>query len=660
MDFRSLSSWAKLAAWAAAVTVIMCLMQAAMWLVGWQGTVLDNGTPLLLVALLSLMLLMSIDRRPLSDYGAIVGPVWRRLLLRGLGAGLLTYAAYAGLAVALGAYELQFSEVSPNRLAKAVLKAMTAMPLAATQQFIFSGYLLAMLRERCSRLVAVIVSSALFAVMNRVENLPSLVEPQTQQLILGLFLTAALLNVLRLLTGSIIVPTGLLAGWIFVDRFAHVLQLLRPNLESPWHDWLAPGGDLRQAPALALLLTAGLVICWLVLRRRGEGKAPLSEQAIHADFKRVFPFSHTHMLAPLDLWIGRLIVARFRIGLDYVPRLLAILVLSAANTVLTLPERLLMPWLLRRRRQVLDPLFILGVHRSGTTYLHNLLALDPQFCTPRTFHIMNPHGCVFSGWLLAPLWAVVLPWKRPMDNVPFHLFSAQEEEFAISGSCSLSPYWGLTFPQQGGYYDKFIFLDSLPAAQQSKWRRHYHRFLQKLTYWSGKRPLLKSPHNTARAGTLRTLYPNARFIHICRHPYDVYRSNMHLAREGLVTYQLHDSNETDSYSTRFLENYHAMESAWQRDAGDLLPGQRIEVRFEDLERDPLAVVRRIYRELGMELTSQFEQRLHRYVQAHAGYVKNKHHVLNPVVRAKIDAKMGGFMEDWGYQDDQVNSRRAAA
>ncbi len=659
MDFRSLPSWAKLASWAATVTLVLAVMQAAAWLVGWQWNVLESGTPLLVVALLSLLLMMSIDRRPLSDYGAIVGPTWKRLLLRGLGVGVVTYVAYLGLAIAVGAYSLKFSGVSPGRLSKALLAGLTAIPLAATQQFVFSGYLLAMLRDRCSRLVAVVVSAALFAVLNRVEDLPSLLEPRGQQLILGLFLTAALLGVLRLVTGSILVPTGLLAGWIFVRRFAHTLWLLKADSESTWFAWLAPDGDTRQAPVMALLLALGLVAAWIVLLRRGEGKLELSEQALDADFKRVFPFSHTHMLAPLDVWIGRLVAARFRIGLDYIPRLLAILVVSTANTLLTLPERLLMPWLLRRR-QVLDPVFIVGVHRSGTTHLHNLLALDPQFCTPWAFHIMNPHGCVLSGWLLAPILAAVLPWKRPMDNVAFHLFSAQEEEFAISGSCGLSPYWGLTFPKQWSYYDQFVFPDRLPAAKQRRWRHHYHRFLQKLTFWTGKRPLLKSPHNTGRAAALRALYPNARFIHICRNPYDVYRSNMHIAREGHVIYQLQDPDDWNSYATRFLDNYREMESAWADDSRRMPAEQRVEMRFEDLERAPLAEVRRVYRELGMEMTAEFEQRLTRYLQDQAGYVKNRHRVLDATMQATIDDKMGDFASKWGYLGDEGEAREAAA
>ncbi|MCO6459142.1 MAG: sulfotransferase [Pirellulaceae bacterium] len=658
MDFRSLPSWFKLAAWAAAVAGTLALMQAGMWLLNWSGNVLESGTPLLVVSLLTLLLLMSLDRRPLADYGAIVGPTWKRLFLWGLAAGIVTYAAYLGLSVGLGAYSPRISEVGPARLAKAALAGLATIPLAATQQFIFSGYLLAMLRDRCSRLVAVLISSALFAVLNRIEDLPSFVEPHTQRLLLGLFLTAGFLSVLRLLTGSILVSTGLLAGWLMVRRVAGRLLLLQAVPDSPYYDWLS-GGDPRQAPVMAFLLGTAFVTGWILLLRRGEGKVALSEQALHADFKRVFPFSHPQVLVPLDIWLGRLVAARFQVGMDYLPRLLVILTISAVNTLLTLPERLILPWLLRRRR-VLDPVFILGVHRSGTTHLHNLLALDPQFTTPRTFHVMNPHGCVFSGWLLVPVWCALMPWKRPMDNVPFHLFSAQEEDFAVAGACGLSPQWGLTFPRQWPYYDRFIYPDKLDTRQRRQWQQAYHQFLQKLTFWSPRRPLLKSPHNTGRAAALHTLYPNAKFIHICRHPYDVYRSNMHIVREGHVVLQLQDPDPETSYEARFLDNYEAMESAWEADARQLPVNQRVEVRFEDLEQDPLAVVRHVYQQLDLHISPEFQRRLARYVADQADYRKNRHHALDEADQRRIDARMGRFLRAWGYLPDTPAEDRHAA
>ena len=262
----------------------------------------------------------------------------------------------------------------------------------------------------------------------------------------------------------------------------------------------------------------------------------------------------------MDIWLGRLWQARFRVGADYIPRLVAALVMSAVNTVITLPERVLVP-LLMRNVKVKPPVFILGTHRSGTTLLHNLLSLDTQYCTPRAFHILNPVGCLFTGWLTTPLLGIFLPGKRPMDGVRFHLFAPQEEEFALASSCEMSVYWGMTFPKQWPEYDRYIYPEQLSHEEQQRWRKAYAFFMKKVAYWSGRRLLSKNPHNTSRMGILSEMYPGAKFVHIRRHPEVVYQSNLHLSEQAHVMCQIQDSDPETSYAARFMDNYLGMEDA---------------------------------------------------------------------------------------------------
>ena len=368
------------------------------------------------------------------------------------------------------------------------------------------------------------------------------------------------------------------------------------------------------------------------------------------------------MLSPLDVWLGRLYAAGFRVHVKYVPRLVAVLVFSAVNTVLSLPERLILPLVLRRRR-VPDPVFIVGVHRSGTTHLHNLLSLDAQFCAPAAYQTINPVGFLFSGWLITPLLGAFMPWKRPMDSVRFHIFAPQEEEFAISGTSRLSPYWLMSFPRQVAHYEQYAFPEGFSSSQRAKWKRQYMLFLRKLTLWRRKRPLLKNPYNTGRVAMLREMFPKAKFIHISRHPHDVYRSNMHLAREGHVVHQLQEPDPDDSYQTRFLSNYRKMEEAFYQQTADLPAAQLAEIRFEDIEHDPIGQIRRIYAQLSLDLTPAFEKRLQRYLAGIAGYRKNSFRPLPQDDRRKIDATMAALMSRWGYAAGgalpQVQRRKAA-
>lgn len=649
---------AKTALLVGVIVLLAGLVQGGAWLLGFEMNIFSQsggGRGILLgIAVAVLLALMGADRLSAADYGLAAGPRWHWRLFGGFAVGALVYAAYCTLALLAGAYQLNFDRITPYRCCSASLSALTAFPVALIQQIIFGGYLLSIYRQRYSGPTAALCAGAIFGILCRIDNPASLLALEPQPLVIGMFLIATLLGMMRLRSGSIMLPAGFLAGCIFIRRILRRTSLLELVDGSAAAPWLAPEADPRQGPLMWLLVAAGIALFWVLLARRGQGDVATVKKTSTA-FKRFHPFSHVSILAPLDVWLGRLLAARFRVGLIYVPRLIVVLLFSAANTLLSLPERLILPVLLRRRR-VPDPVFILGVHRSGTTHLHNLLSLDERFCAPVAYQTINPAGFLFSGWLITPLLGAFMPWKRPMDSVRFHLFAPQEEEFAISGVSRLSPYWLMSFPRQVAAYERYAYPQGFSSRERRQWKRHYLLFLRKLTFWSRKRPLLKNPYNTGRVEMLREMFPSAKFIHISRHPYDVYRSNMHLAREGHVVHQLQDPDPNDSYQTRLLDNYRRMEDAFVRQTAGLPDAQVAEVRFEDVERDPIGEVRRIYARLGLEFTPAFERRLEQYLAKIAGYRKNSFRALPPEDRRRIDAKLGPFMARWGYTPDGTTDR----
>jgi hypothetical protein len=541
----------------------------------------------------------------------------------------------------------------------AIPAGMTAIPVAVCQQLIFGGYILSTLRDRYRPTLAVLIMAGLFAVFSLLDNPELLQTASGQRLLVGMFLIAAFLGFLRLRCGSLPFPTGILAGCIFIRRIFRKTALFVPDGSSDYLSWLAPANDPRQGTVMWCLLAAATLVAWLLLLRNGE-KRSASHASIDASFKAIVPFSNLNALAPLDVWLRQLWDARFRVGLKYVPRLIFILIVSTINTVASLPERLLAPLLLRRRR-IPPPIFILGVHRSGTTHLHNLLALDPQFCFPRNYQTINPVGCLTLGWLTAGLLGPFLTFRRPMDGVAMDAFTPQEEEQALASLSHRSPQWGMSFPRRWAQHDRYIFPDQLSAAERSRWMASYRLFLAKLTFWHERRPILKSPYNTGRVAILRELFPEAKLIHIVRNPHHVFRSNMHLAQQGHVVFQLQDPDPSDSYETRFLDNYRDLEAAYQRESR-LLPASDVaDIRFEDLERDPIRVIRDAYAQLQIEYTHAFHRRLEEYVRDLGGFKKNRFEPLPDDQQAAIDLGMADFPRRWGYDAASAapSARRAA-
>ena len=662
LNIAQLSPWSKIGLCALAVATVASIVQGIAWLLGLDFDILSGGGSgiLLAISLACLLLLMGADRRPASDFGLFVGPRWKKLWFGGMLVGVASLTVYLGVAMLFGVYRFDTSHVTPYRCLKAVLAAMTSCPLAIVEQIIFSGYLLGILRVRYSRVTAVTVPALMFGLLVQLQISQGLFATPAQLLVVGIFCAATLLGILRLACGSILLPAGMLAGWLMVNRVIGKTHLLVWQPMEPWANWFAPYADPRRGPAMWLMLSVGILAAAIFLWRRGEALVPNLAPAIDANFKRLFPLSNANMLTPIDIWIPQLVRARFRIGIQYLPRLLAALVLSTANTILTLPERLIAPLLLRRRT-LADPVFLVGTHRSGTTHLHKLLSLDKQFDTPRTYQANNPHGCLLSGWLVTPLLGAFSPWRRPMDGVRFNILSPQEDEFGVSGMSGQSPLWGMNFPKSQDIYDRYIFTDRLTAEEQDRWKRTYIAFLKRVFFWSSKRPLLKNPYNTARVGVLNEMFPKARFVHICRHPHAVYQSNRHMAKEGHVVTQLQDPNLDDSYATRFPANYRAMEDAFQRDSGQLASDRVACLRFEDLERDPVGVIREVYQKIGLEFTATYQQALEKYLVGISDYRKNRHRELSNEDRATIDAAMGDYLYKWQYAEagDSDRTSRAA-
>src|SRR5262249_49299611 len=94
-------------------------------------------------------------------------------------------------------------------------------------------------------------------------------------------------------------------------------------------------------------------------------------------------------------------------------------------------------------RLVADPVFVLGLWRSGTTYLHELLASCPNLIAPATWQCMNASAFRLRT---APPRGNAL--ARPMDDLPIDAHSPQEDEFALLALGVPSVYRGFFDPRR--------------------------------------------------------------------------------------------------------------------------------------------------------------------------------------------------------------------
>ena len=295
------------------------------------------------------------------------------------------------------------------------------------------------------------------------------------------------------------------------------------------------------------------------------------------------------------------------------------------------------------------PVFILGHWRSGTTHLHNLMAVDPRFAFANTYQVVNPLTFLTTEKERAERFAWMVPPKRLMDNMALSFSSPQEEEFAPALLSLRSMYLGMSFPDRQVHYEQFLTFDEAEPADREAWKAGLLEFCRKLTYLHGedKPLLLKSPPNTARVRLILELFPDARFVHIHRHPHEVYRSQLHFCETVLWhTYLQRPDHATLPHVV--LKRYRRVFEALFRDIPLIPAGRFHEIAFTELEREPVAVLEKTYEALGLSDFETVRGPLAKYVASLEGYEKNRFKPLDEVTRAKVNEAAAVCLERWGY------------
>lgn len=247
-----------------------------------------------------------------------------------------------------------------------------------------------------------------------------------------------------------------------------------------------------------------------------------------------------------------------------------------------------------------DPVVILGFWRSGTTFLHELLAADPRHVAPDNLACLAP--ALFP--LLRPfagLLGRLLPATRPMDKVPLAPDFPQEDEFAILNLGLATPYRYMAFPSRGSGEAAQAAYWPAPGEATAEWRRRWLAFLAAVSAEApGRRLVLKSPPHLARIRTILDAFPAARFVHIAREPLALFRSNvkMHRAMGATQTFERRLQNDADT-GDGVIAMHRRLYDAFVRDLPSIPHGRLAELRYEDFMADPQARLERLYGELDL-------------------------------------------------------------
>ena len=277
------------------------------------------------------------------------------------------------------------------------------------------------------------------------------------------------------------------------------------------------------------------------------------------------------------------------------------------------------------------PLFITGMPRSGSTFLHELLAQDPDKRAPRVWEVMFPVARAETGngmldprarqaevclwWFrqLAPGADAVFPMRAgtPHECVAIHSYTFLSQEFV--STCRVPTY------------ESFLRASDLGPAYE--WQR---RFLQHLQFDASPRQwVLKSPDHFYGLAELFAVFPDALIIQTHRHPLEVLESSCRLTEvlHGLyarpakhAAVAAHEASVLADAMDRLIRF---------RDAHPQLAGRFVDVTYNELVSEPLSVVRRIYATFDMPLGGTALERMRSLAAARSRYGRRRSAAPHP-------------------------------
>jgi len=265
-------------------------------------------------------------------------------------------------------------------------------------------------------------------------------------------------------------------------------------------------------------------------------------------------------------------------------------------------------------RPIQAPVFITGMPRSGTTFLHRLILQDPGTIAPRLLQLVYPYASQASPFgaalrkkwvgLQLALFRMIAPELNALHPVAV---DAPEECTDITAHAFRSLRFDAMYrvPSYNSWLGRSGFLDAY---------RFHRRFLQHLDAQApGRRWILKSPDHLFALDDIRKVYPDVHLVLVHRDPVRVLASVARL---------------TEVLRRPFTRSIDRMEIGREISASWINGAQRmselsssgdpvLHLNYRQIVSRPLDAVRAVYRHCDLVLTEEAEARMRRWLRTAA-------------------------------------------
>jgi hypothetical protein len=294
------------------------------------------------------------------------------------------------------------------------------------------------------------------------------------------------------------------------------------------------------------------------------------------------------------------------------------------------------------RKPLRPPIIVLGLPRSGTTFLHRLLAMDPAHRAVPWWELARPlpdHDSDEQSDRRRQVFQKKLHRRQKIvpdfDRKHYTRVDTPEECIWLLANTFLSPlFWA--FAPVYGYLEWYKNQDRLQAYYE------YRLLLQVLQAADPTRRLvLKSSTHTGAVDALLQTVPGSLLIQTHRNPVETSASLISLfySLHSMMTERLDVRRMTEA-----ILSFHEHQIARNLAARDAHPGAVFDVYYDRLVADPIGTVRDIYDHYDLAWSEEFAERLNCYLQQN-GRDKHGAHRYAP--------------EDFGQTREAISERFAA-
>ncbi|MCH5327802.1 MAG: sulfotransferase [Coprobacter sp.] len=296
----------------------------------------------------------------------------------------------------------------------------------------------------------------------------------------------------------------------------------------------------------------------------------------------------------------------------------------------------------------MDPVFILGHWRSGTTFVHNVFSCDKHFGYNTTYQTVFPHLMLWGQGFFKKNMTFLMPDKRPTDNMELKVDLPQEEEFALANMmpCTYYNFWFLP-KYTMEYCDKYLLFDTISEEERTIFKETFLKLIKISLYNThGQQFLSKNPPHTGRVKTLLEMFPNAKFIYLKRNPYTVFESSRSFFTNTIQSLRL--QNITDQQiEENIVAVYRKLFYKFEEEK-HLIPAENlIEIKFEDFESNAFDLTQQIYRQLALPGFEESRTDIENYLAKKKGYKKNQYKYDERTIKI-VEENWDFALEQWGY------------